>query len=101
MTEAKRSSNGTLVTNSTRFPSGLRSIADQLHNDGLQFGVYSSAGRYTCGGYPGSLGYETQDAQWWASQGADYLKYDSESIREPVSGHPNDEPLYPDTGLRD
>ena len=76
MTEAERSPNGTLVTNSTRFPSGLRSIADQLHNDGLEFGVYSSAGKYTCGGYPASLGYETQDAEWWASLGADYLKYD-------------------------
>ncbi|KAJ9605104.1 hypothetical protein H2200_010494 [Cladophialophora chaetospira] len=97
MTERNRSSNGTLIENASKFPSGLRSIADQLHNDGLEFGVYSSAGKFTwsliprfgdfSGGYPGSLGYETQDAQWWASLGADYLKYDN-CYNEGLSGTP-------------
>jgi hypothetical protein len=87
MTELTRSSNGTLVANAAKFPSGLRNIADQLHDYGLDFGVYSSAGRFTCGGYPGSLGYESQDAAWWASMGADYLKYDN-CYNEGLSGTP-------------
>jgi alpha-galactosidase len=77
MTELNRSADGTLVENKSKFPSGLQNVADQLRGYGLQFAVYSSAGKYTCGGYPGSLGYETQDAQWWASLGATYLKYDN------------------------
>lgn len=44
---------------------------------GMMFGMYSSAGIFTCGRYPGSLGYETQDAEFFASQGVDYLKYDN------------------------
>jgi hypothetical protein len=87
MTELNRSANGTLIANAGKFPSGLRNISDQLHSYGLEFGVYSSAGRFTCGGYPGSLGYETQDAQWWASMGADYLKYDN-CYNEGLSGTP-------------
>lgn len=39
--------------------------------------MYSDAGKYTCGGYAGSLGYETVDANTFASWGVDYLKYDN------------------------
>lgn len=88
MTEKNRSSNGSLIENSSKFPSGLKSLVDRsLHSQGLQFGVYSSAGRFTCGGYPGSLGYEPADANWWASLGADYLKYDN-CYNEGNSGSP-------------
>lgn len=38
-----------------------------------QFGIYSSAGTYTCGGRFGSLDYEEIDAQTYASWGVDYL----------------------------
>jgi len=57
-----------------KFPNGMRYIADQLHSMGMKFGMYSSAGIYTCGKYPGSLGYETQNAQYWADNHVDYLK---------------------------
>ena len=40
---------------------------------GLKFGIYSSSGTLTCGGYPGSIGYEIIDAETWASWGVDYL----------------------------
>ena len=43
----------------------------------LKFGMYSSAGKYTCAQYAGSLGSETQDAATFASWGVDYLKYDN------------------------
>ena len=39
------------------------------------------------GGYPGSLGHETEDAAFWASLGADYLKYDN-CYNEGLSGTP-------------
>jgi len=44
---------------------------------GLKFGLYSDAGNATCQGRPGSLGYESNDAQTYASWGVDYLKYDN------------------------
>lgn len=39
----------------------------------VQFGIYSSAGTYTCGGKFGSLDFEEIDAQTYASWGVDYL----------------------------
>ena len=48
MTEQNRTANGTLVGNAQKFPSGLKAIADGFHSMGLKFGVYSSAGRFTC-----------------------------------------------------
>ena len=52
-------------------------VADQLHGMGLSFGMYSSAGRYTCAEYEASLGKEKQDAATFAGWGVDYLKYDN------------------------
>jgi alpha-galactosidase len=43
----------------------------------MKFGMYSSAGVFTCGKYPGSLGFEQQDADLWAEWDVDYLKYDN------------------------
>lgn len=48
-----------------------------MHDKGLKFGLYSSAGTKTCAGRAGSLGYEVQDANDYASWGVDYLKYDN------------------------
>lgn len=48
---AGRSANGSLVANSTKFPHGMAYVAEQLHGMGLGFGMYSSAGLYTCGQY--------------------------------------------------
>ncbi|KAF2001676.1 glycoside hydrolase family 27 protein [Amniculicola lignicola CBS 123094] len=72
-----RNSSGYLVADYVKFPSGMASIADRLHSMGYKFGMYSSAGVFTCGKYPGSLGYEQKDADLWASWGVDYLKYDN------------------------
>lgn len=59
------------------FKDGIKPIADYVHDKGLKFGLYSSAGTKTCAGRAGSLGYETQDANDYASWGVDYLKYDN------------------------
>jgi len=64
------------VADPVRFPNGLKSLADSMHDLGLKVGIYSDAAEHTCGGCPGSLGFETGDAELWASWGIDYLKYD-------------------------
>ncbi len=46
-----RTSQGTLQVNRTKFPNGLAYVAGKLHDMGLWFGMYSSAGVYTCGQY--------------------------------------------------
>ncbi|WPH02410.1 glycoside hydrolase family 27 protein [Acrodontium crateriforme] len=72
-----RYSNGSLKPNFEKFPNGMAAVADAMHDLGLGFGMYSDAGRYTCGQYEGSLGHEEIDAKTWASWGVDYLKYDN------------------------
>lgn len=47
-----------------------------MHDRGLQLAIYEDVGTKTCGGYPGSWGYEDVDAQTFANWGIDYLKYD-------------------------
>lgn len=71
-----RDSLGFLYPDPQRFPSGIKALADYVHSKGLKLGIYSDAGWKTCGGYPGSRGYEFQDALQFAEWGIDYLKYD-------------------------
>ena len=72
----KRDANGFITADPERFPSGIKALADYVHSKGLKFGIYSDAGRKTCGGRPGSQGHEYQDALTYARWGVDYLKYD-------------------------
>ncbi len=71
-----RDANGFITADTTKFPSGIKALADYVHSKGLKFGIYSDAGRHTCGGRPGSEGHEYQDAIAYARWGVDYLKYD-------------------------
>jgi len=72
-----RTSQGIIQPDPTAFPSGIKALASYVHSLGLKFGLYSDAGTKTCAGRPGSLGYETNDANTYASWGVDYLKYDN------------------------
>ncbi|MCX7797062.1 MAG: glycoside hydrolase family 27 protein [Melioribacter sp.] len=74
--QGKRDSLGFIQPDPERFPSGIKALADYIHSKGLKFGIYSCAGWKTCGGRPGSRGYEFQDAMKFAEWGVDYLKYD-------------------------
>ncbi len=67
---------GDLVPDPAKFPNGMKALADYVHSKGLKFGLYNCAGTQTCGGYPGTRGYEYQDARFYASVGIDYLKFD-------------------------
>ncbi|MEV6301144.1 glycoside hydrolase family 27 protein [Actinoplanes sp. NPDC051861] len=81
----ERDSDGRLQPDRDRFPDGIKPIVDYVHSKGLKFGIYSSAGTWTCQtaetgpwqGQPGSLGHERVDAELFASWGVDYLKYDN------------------------
>jgi len=72
--EGARDAKGVLQGNK-KFPD-MAALGAYVHARGLKFGIYSSPGEMTCGGYPGSLGYEELDAKTYASWGVDYLKYD-------------------------
>lgn len=79
-----RDSTGELFSSPSRFPHGVKYLADETHAKGLQFGIYGTPGTMTCAGYyngfkaypVGSRNHERQDADTWAAQGVDYLKYD-------------------------
>ncbi|KAF3905124.1 Alpha-galactosidase [Orbilia brochopaga] len=71
-----RAADGQLQWNATLFPDGMPWLGSYLKERGFHFGIYSDAGTYTCGGYPGSLGYEEIDAATFANWGVDYLKLD-------------------------
>jgi alpha-galactosidase len=72
-----RDARGRLQAHPTRFPSGIRALADYVHARGLKLGIYESAGTATCQGLPGSLENESVDAQTFANWQVDYLKYDN------------------------
>ena len=72
-----RDANGNLQGDPKKFPNGMKAVADYIHTKGLKFGLYLDRGTKTCGGYPGSYGYEVQDANQLASWGVDYVKYDN------------------------
>lgn len=78
----RRSANGSLVVNTTRYPNGMVWFGQQLHALGLKFGMYSSGSLHQCCSQidpdadDGSAGHEADDAQLFASWGVDYLKHD-------------------------
>jgi alpha-galactosidase len=74
--QVARDAAGDIQADPKHFPSGMKALADYVHSKGLKFGLYSDAGSKTCGGHPGSLGHEEQDARQYAAWGVDYLKYD-------------------------
>ena len=80
----ERAADGTIRINE-KF-GDMKSLGDWLHSKGLKFGIYSSPGRLTCGGYTGSYQHEQQDAESYNKWGIDYLKYDWCSYSE-VAGN--------------
>jgi hypothetical protein len=77
-----RAVNGLLQPNGARFGSSLKPLADYMHTKGVRLGIYTDAGVMTCMGYPGSQGYETQDAKTFAGWGVDYIKMDACKVLE-------------------
>jgi alpha-galactosidase len=75
-----RAGDGSLQWNTTLFPRGIPWLANYVKSIGFHFGIYEDGGNLTCGGYPGSKGYEELDAKTFSSWGADYLKLDGCNI---------------------
>ena len=77
---------GQLLIHPTRFPNGLKDIVDYIHAKGLKAGIYSDAGRNTCGsmfsGDPigkgvGLYEHDQQDADYFFKElGFDFIKVD-------------------------
>jgi alpha-galactosidase len=90
--QGQRDAQGVLHPNE-RFPD-MKALGDYIHSKGLKFGIYSSPGAKTCGGYAGSLGHEAQDAKMYADWGVDFLKYDLCSFQDDMNKakaeHPGD-----------
>jgi alpha-galactosidase len=55
-----------IIEDKTKFPSGMAALGEYIHSKGLLYGLYSDTGYKTCAGRPGSLGYETIDANTYA-----------------------------------
>nr|WP_307865299.1 glycoside hydrolase family 27 protein [Streptomyces montanisoli] len=76
--DVPRDSDGNLVANAERFPSGIPALVDWLHKRGLKAGIYTDAGDYdggkSCG--LGSGGHYRQDAEQFARWKVDAIKAD-------------------------
>ena len=81
-----RTEDGTMTCNPTRFPQGMKPVADYIHSLGMKAGIYSDAGDNTCGsGYnkdtlgfgAGLYQHDIQDADLYFNQwGFDFIKID-------------------------
>ena len=79
-------STGELLIHKTRFPNGLKPVADYIHSKGLKAGIYSDAGANTCGNYyngdtqsvnVGFYNYDQHDADFYFKEcGFDFVKVD-------------------------
>ena len=77
---------GQLLIHPQRFPNGLKGIVDYIHQKGLKAGIYSDAGRNTCGSMfngdvigkgVGLYGHDQQDADYFFNElGFDFIKVD-------------------------
>ena len=84
---AGRNSQGELINNNEKFPNGMKAVADYIHSKGLKAGIYSEAGKNTCGykwdndkinGHNvGFDGYEEKDAElYFKTWGYSFIKVD-------------------------
>ena len=77
---------GQLLIHATRFPKGLKGVVDYIHQKGLKAGIYSDAGRNTCGSMfngdvtgkgVGLYEHDQQDADFFFKElGFDFIKVD-------------------------
>jgi hypothetical protein len=81
-----RDGSNRLTAHSTKFPNGMKAVADYIHSKGLKAGIYSEVGQNTCGSIwdsdtygvgVGFYGHEEQDAKtFFDDWGYDYIKVD-------------------------
>ena len=76
--------NWTIPVNKRKFPNGMKVVVDVIHRLGMKAGIYTAVSARTCGGYIGSLDFETVDAAWFVEQGFDFVKSDTCNTDCPV-----------------
>jgi alpha-galactosidase len=75
--EASRDARGGIVANRSRFPGGMKALADYVHAKGLKLGLYTDVANLTCAkSMPGLSGHENQDCDTFVTWGIDYVKVD-------------------------
>lgn len=72
----ERDAGGNLEADPQKFPSGMKALADYVHERGLKFGIYTCAGPWTCQNFPASYENEFRDTALFASWGVDFIKVD-------------------------
>jgi len=79
-----------LRPDASRFPHGIPFLADYFHERGLRLGIYGDFGKFTCGGYPGSIDHLELDANTFAEWGVDAFKMDGcySNISDMDTGYP-------------
>jgi hypothetical protein len=85
----KRESDGKLLADPNKFPSGMKALGDYIHSKGLKYGIYQDRGHSTCMRLPGSFGHEQMDMETFAQWGVDYIKLDS--CYAEINGRPSSE----------
>jgi len=75
--QGTRDATGKLNADLTKFPSGMKALADYVHSKGLKIGIYTDIGKIGCGGKTGSYGHYQQDVDQFAEWGYDYVKVDA------------------------
>lgn len=81
-----RDESGRLLIHAERFPRGLQPVVDHIHSLGFKAGIYSDAGRNTCGNFwdgdqagvgVGFYGHDEDDARYYFDElGFDFIKID-------------------------
>ncbi len=81
-----RDDNGKILSHPTRFPGGMKNLADYIHSKGLKAGIYTDAGINTCathydkdtiGAGMGLFGHDEQDLRQYLEEwNYDYIKVD-------------------------
>eukprot|EP01094_Clydonella_sp_ATCC50884_P000500 TRINITY_DN10389_c0_g1_i1.p1 TRINITY_DN10389_c0_g1~~TRINITY_DN10389_c0_g1_i1.p1 ORF type:complete len:427 (-),score=95.82 TRINITY_DN10389_c0_g1_i1:476-1756(-) len=71
-----RDKHGQMQPDPEKFPSGMKSLSSYLNARGIQLGLYTTPGNYTCEKRAASGGHEVEDAeQFIVNWGARYVKY--------------------------
>ncbi|XP_071089002.1 alpha-N-acetylgalactosaminidase-like [Haliotis cracherodii] len=82
--EKRRNTQGRLLSDRSRFPDGIASLAQYLHSKNLKLGLHMDLGIITENGYPGSKGHVTADVGDMAAWGVDMIYVDgvAEDVKE-------------------
>ena len=72
-----RDANGDLMPDPVKFPSGMKALADYLHERELKIGYYTDIGKIGVGNEEGSYGHYQQDVNRFESWDADLIKVDA------------------------